>query len=282
MDEEEVVMEPKYEITGDSITLHETLHTHGSSHHEDRYTTLYRIRAIGSSAPVGYGTLGGYIESEANLSHEGSCWVYDNSVVCDKASVSGSAAISGHSFIVDNSIVKGGRISASRLSGYSCVTGSSEISDCILYGAEVNSGQAHSCILKENSGISGASISDITLGYGARINGTDVGGPLNIPAIAVIDKPDEYVVIKPRTIKRGKIILFRTDLYEIMVRFDHNTYTMLQFETILRRIYQGEFFGTTVMRYEYDQIVETCEIYKKLIRDRAKKEQSRLIRRYIK
>ncbi len=36
---------------------------------------LYRIRALESFADVKKGALGGYVESERNLSHEGNCWV---------------------------------------------------------------------------------------------------------------------------------------------------------------------------------------------------------------
>ena len=37
--------------------------------------TLYRIEALKSFGTVRVGDLGGYIESENNLSHEGTAWV---------------------------------------------------------------------------------------------------------------------------------------------------------------------------------------------------------------
>ena len=40
--------------------------------------TLYRIRALRDFNDVKKGNIGGYIESESNLSQEGDCWVYDN------------------------------------------------------------------------------------------------------------------------------------------------------------------------------------------------------------
>lgn len=42
---------------------------------------------------VPIGTKGGFIESEQNLSHEGSCWIYNNAKVYDEAEVSGDAII---------------------------------------------------------------------------------------------------------------------------------------------------------------------------------------------
>lgn len=53
---------------------------------------LYRIRALkglwtGPITIVCKGDLGGYVESENNLSQEGCCWIYDNAKVYDDAKV---------------------------------------------------------------------------------------------------------------------------------------------------------------------------------------------------
>lgn len=61
--------------------------------------TLYRIKALRDFGNVEKGDLGGYIESEDNLSHNGDAWVYDNAQVygnarvCDNASISGNARV---------------------------------------------------------------------------------------------------------------------------------------------------------------------------------------------
>ena len=55
--------------------------------------TLYRIRALRSFGVVSAGDLGGYVESEENLSHEGEAWVSGAARVCDKAVVSGAARV---------------------------------------------------------------------------------------------------------------------------------------------------------------------------------------------
>ena len=58
---------------------------------------LYRIRAlipIRSILPFGIveqGDLGGYIQCEENLSHEGKSWVFDNAKVYGEAKVSDNA-----------------------------------------------------------------------------------------------------------------------------------------------------------------------------------------------
>ena len=55
--------------------------------------TLYRIRALKDFFGAKAGDLGGYIEGESNLSHEGTCWVYDNARVCGDACVYDNAKI---------------------------------------------------------------------------------------------------------------------------------------------------------------------------------------------
>lgn len=52
-----------------------------------RTATLHRIRAVEEFGLVKVGDLGGWIEKEENLSHEGKAWVRGNAVVCDNAEV---------------------------------------------------------------------------------------------------------------------------------------------------------------------------------------------------
>ncbi|WP_142417021.1 hypothetical protein [Bartonella massiliensis] len=60
---------------------------------------LYRIRALKDFDDVKAGDLGGFIEKEANLSHDGNCWVYDKACVYGYArvydNVYGYAHVSG-------------------------------------------------------------------------------------------------------------------------------------------------------------------------------------------
>lgn len=72
-----------------------------------RWKILYRIRALKDFSNVRVGELGGYIEKEANLSHEHNCWVYDNAKVCENASVYESAKAFGNAEVYDNARVHG-------------------------------------------------------------------------------------------------------------------------------------------------------------------------------
>ena len=49
--------------------------------------TLHRIKAVKDFASISAGTLGGYIESEGNLNHDGDAWVFGD------AKVSGDACV---------------------------------------------------------------------------------------------------------------------------------------------------------------------------------------------
>ena len=146
-------MEKKYELTDDVIR--ET--------GRDGYPAfLYRIKALRDfkcgGTCVHAGDLGGYIESEDNLSHEGSCWVFDDAKVYDSARVSDDACVSvtaevsayaevyDQAVVSDYAVVRGHAkvygaakvfemgyvIGHSEVSGEVCVSGTSTVDDSIV------------------------------------------------------------------------------------------------------------------------------------------------------
>ena len=58
-------------------------------------TTLYQIQALKDFGDVKNGDLGGWIEAENNLSHEGNAWVF------------GNARVSGNAWVFDDAVVSG-------------------------------------------------------------------------------------------------------------------------------------------------------------------------------
>lgn len=66
---------------------------------------ICRIRALRDFGDVQKGDLGGYVQDEENLSHEGNCWIYDDSHVIDNARVEGDAKVRGSSYLLGNSYV---------------------------------------------------------------------------------------------------------------------------------------------------------------------------------
>ena len=119
----------KYELTDDSITF--------MGH------KLFRIRAIRSFSGVNVGDLGGYIEKEANLSHDDNAWVSgdayisDDARIYDDARISGNARIYGNACIYDDARISGNaRIYGNaciyddaRISGYTYIYNDARISD---------------------------------------------------------------------------------------------------------------------------------------------------------
>ena len=68
---------------------------------------LYRIKALKDFCDVIKGAVGGYIESERNLSHEGDAWVSGNARVYGNAQVSGNAWVYGDAWVSGNARVSG-------------------------------------------------------------------------------------------------------------------------------------------------------------------------------
>lgn len=67
----------KFEFTGETKTISLFFRT----------ATLHRIRAVAEFGLVKIGDLGGWIEKEENLSHEGKAWVCGDAKVCGNAEV---------------------------------------------------------------------------------------------------------------------------------------------------------------------------------------------------
>jgi carbonic anhydrase/acetyltransferase-like protein (isoleucine patch superfamily) len=115
--------------------------------------TLYRIVALRDFGDVKTGDRGGYIQKNSNLSHEGNCWIYDESCVwddariiidakvreaasvCNEAVVSGGADVYGSSLVYDRARV-GGR---AHVAGDASVCGEASVSDwaCVFSDALV-------------------------------------------------------------------------------------------------------------------------------------------------
>ena len=106
---------------------------------------LYRIQALRDlTEEVKAKMLGGYLESEANLSHEGDCWIYRNACAYEDARVEGDALLSGWSTLRGKAkLIEGARIFGHAIvQGEATVGGESRILDQVVVGG--------SAILKGN------------------------------------------------------------------------------------------------------------------------------------
>ena len=112
---------------------------------------LYRVKAVRDFGNVKKGDIGGYVQSEDNLSHEGYCWVHGNAIIHDNARIYGNAQISDCAVIDGNARIYGNaQISdCAVIDGNVRIYGDSEIWDyaiirdnALIYGDSVISGNA--------------------------------------------------------------------------------------------------------------------------------------------
>lgn len=111
--------------------------------------TLYRIEALEDFSDVNKGDKGGFVESEKNLSQDGSCWVYDT------AKIHGNAVIFGNATVYDDVEVWG----FANIYGDAEVYGQAEIHDhaeihgnAQVFGRAEIYGQAE---IRDNASVSG-------------------------------------------------------------------------------------------------------------------------------
>ncbi len=109
----------KYEFTGDTCEyLGKILHR------------IVRLRD---------GQMGGWIETEINLSHEGDCWIYDEAKVYGNARIYGEAQVSSNASVADDAQVFGD----ARVTGRAAVSGDAKIyENAVVSGDTYVSGKA--------------------------------------------------------------------------------------------------------------------------------------------
>lgn len=116
--------------------------------------SLYRIRALREIPNYGVkpGDLGGWVESEKNLSQEGDCWVSDEAKILHNAYVRGDALVADNAAVTDNSIVDGIALLTQRamVGGYSRIGGLAMLDEhayiygrAIIHGMATITGKAH-------------------------------------------------------------------------------------------------------------------------------------------
>ena len=86
---------------------------------------LFRIKALIAFGSIEVGELGGYVETENNLSQSGNAWVYGDARVSGNARVSDNARVYGDARVSDNTRVYGD----AWVSGNAMVYGDARVSD---------------------------------------------------------------------------------------------------------------------------------------------------------
>lgn len=163
--------EKKYELTNETVT-------------NDTGHTMYRIKALKdftliSGETVHAGDLGGYIESEDNLSHEGSCWVAYRSLVFGNTApdeiYGGTPHITENAYIKDSTVSENAVISGnafilnSHLSGKAKVYGDACIIENSMIGGNADIG-GNAFVLGNAQVIGNIAIKNTERVYGSGYN----------------------------------------------------------------------------------------------------------------
>jgi len=151
----------KYELTDNTI--------------EVNGRTLYRIRSLKDFGDVKFGDLGGYVESEDNLSQNGYCWIYTN------AEVFGDAEVFDDALVTDLAQVYG----RAQVCGDSCVFGNAKVyGDAVVFGEALvydNARVYDDARVLGNSTIHGdARVYGQTVMFDKKVTGEQVGVTLEI------------------------------------------------------------------------------------------------------
>lgn len=128
----------------------------------DKSVRVFPIQALIDipSKGIKKGDKGGHVETEDNLSHEGSCWVYPTCVVIEGAIVFGDASISQQTKLVANTQVSGHSIVKNSELHNSMVDGNTEVSDSKL----VNT------VIYKDGIVQGSTLLNLSIWHGNFIN----------------------------------------------------------------------------------------------------------------
>lgn len=128
-------MKKKYKLTRETTTL-----SNGK--------VLHRIVALRSFNGIHAGDLGGFVESEDNLSHIGNCWIFNDAMAYDNSRVGQDARLYGKAKIYESAMITGYATlyDYARAFGNSIVRGRSRLSSAAkIYGNAYISGDFSAC-----------------------------------------------------------------------------------------------------------------------------------------
>ena len=202
---------------------------------------LYQIKALKDFGDVKAGDLGGYIEKEENLSHDGDAWVYDNACVLCNAYVFDNARVYDNALIYDNAWISGD----ARASDDALVSGNARISSnaCVYDNA----------LIYDNAWISGnAWVSDDALVSGnARISGNAW-----VSDDALVSGDADYICFKGFGSVNRNTTMFKTKNGDIYVCCGCFKGSLKEFEEKVK-----ETHGNTKYAKEYLACIEVAKIH---------------------
>lgn len=255
--------------------------------------TLHRIKAlidIPGPIPVHKGHLGGWIESERNLSHNGKAWIFneakvydyaivqddayitdfvevsccaiisDRATIINKAKVYGAAYVYGDSFVMDNSVIE----NFAKVHGHAYITDKSRISDdAEVYGNALTCDDAY---VHDKAFIGG----DVSVRGEASIGGyVHLCGHEKISSDAYICNEEKDIMCVTNVGSRfDRLTAFRTANGEIKITAGCFEGTLKEFEAKVK-----ERHGNDKYAKEYNEIIKLIKIHFEIKKERKKNDQ---------
>lgn len=105
-------------------------------------TIVYRIQAIKDFGDVKAGDLGGWVQSYKNLSQIGECWIYNDAIARDSATVQNAASLYDYSIARDHATVCQNAVVTNRVvvEGHATVSGGLHLNRAVIGGHAVVEG----------------------------------------------------------------------------------------------------------------------------------------------
>jgi conserved hypothetical protein len=180
---------------------------------------VYRIMAVknfvADNKNVTEGRLGGYIASDKNLSHEGSCWVWGKSIVMDSATVVKNAQVIGDTTRIYDftHIFDDAKVINSVVYSGTAVFGSAQVRDSSIYASSLISGNA---VVNSTTINKMARIQNTTCLRGSVIGATKSSGSESIKIMAgdfvdaQIDSQNDFIVFENVGMEKGHLTIYKS------------------------------------------------------------------------
>lgn len=260
-------MEKKYIMTDETRTL-------------KNGTILHRIKAIRDFGDVKKGDLGGFIEKEENLSHDGDCWVsgdagvYENAKIHDSVHVYGNARVFGNveaygyarvysdAEVSDNASIRNDAVvqGNARVRGNACISDSAKVGGNaqVMDDAKVcgNSWLFNNVRIYGNAVICGNSV----ICDDAQIFGTASIWCAKIKQGASISNARDYITIGPIGSRSDWTTFYKNKDNDISVSCGCFCDTLDKFKERVESVY-GE-NGTTPNNVYYTQYIDAITYVK--------------------
>ena len=211
---------------------------------------LFQIKALVSFGDVTAGDLGGYIEKEENLSHNGDAWISGDAQVYGDARVSGNAQVCGNAQVYGNA----------RVCDDALVCGDARVSgDAWVYGDALVCGDAQVC---GNAQVYGNAwvYGDARVSGDAWVSGDAlVCGDAQVYGDALVYGNADYICLKGFGSKNRSTTMFRTKSGDVYVCCGCFKGSLKEFSEKVK-----ETHGSSKYAKEYLACVEAAKIHFKI------------------